>query len=374
MFRHWYLLFLALLFVCLPGCIQHGENPNEISESLNDTTRVRINYAKGFDVEYGNGFVKISTFSLPGNSFFADSVFIQTDSNIQLSGEAKIIRPNQDQMGCQSSTHLAFLEALHSLDRVTGLCGLTYVNSPTVRAVLKKNKAVELCLADQIQLEALFKSQADLFLTYPFGSGQTENYAEKGIQTLLIAEYLEKSQLARLEWIKLFGLLTGHAQEAVAYFNQVESEYLTLREEAVQTEKTFIMNLPFQDQWFMPAAQSVGVELIEDAGLRYFYPDENGTENKMHASEAVWNDGILADYWVIIASRPPGFSLADLILEEPVYGVFKSVQNKHVIFCNTAEVDYFAQGVVEPHILLKDLLYATEQINNHEPTYFFRLE
>lgn len=374
MFRDWYLLFFALLVICLSGCIQHGQNPNLTPEVVNDSTRVQIKYAKGFDVEYGNGYVKISTFSLPGNSFFADSVFIQTNSNTELPEQTKIIRPDQALMGCQSSTHLAFLEALFSLDRVTGLCGLDYVNNPVVSATLKKNKVVELCLADQVQLEALYKSEADLFLTYPFGSSQSENYAEKGIQTLLIAEYLEESQLARLEWIKLFGLLTGHTQEAVAYYNQVESEYLELREDAEQTEKTFIMNLPFQDQWFMPASQSVGVELIEDAGMRYFYPSENGTENEMHANEEVWNDGILADYWIIIASRPSGFSLADLILEEPVYGVFKSVQNKQVIFCNTAEVDYFAQGVVEPHVLLKDLLFATGQIDKHEPKYFFRLE
>jgi iron complex transport system substrate-binding protein len=134
------------------------------------------------------------------------------------------------------------------------------------------------------------------------------------------------------------------------------------------------MNLPFQDEWFMPSEKSVGVQLIEDAGINYFYSKEKGTENKLHSKEEVWNDGVSADYWVILASRPAGYKMADLLNEEAVYKTFKSVKENQVIFCNTSESDYFSQGVIEPNLILKDLLYATGQIENHKPAYFFLLE
>jgi iron complex transport system substrate-binding protein len=365
---------ISALILVLCACVQHT-NPNEnVITNQVDLEMVDIQYAEGFDILYEEGAIKIVTQSFGKNAFFKDSVYVKFDSTVVLDPICKIIGQESVRLACQSSTHLAFLEELDRLNEVVGLCGLEYVNNSEISAVLKKNNVVELCLTDQVQLENLYQGNPDLFLIYPFGSAESNNYNDKGIQTLLISEYLEKSQLARLEWIKLFGVLTGRTKEANDYFEEVEAAYLKLKADATITENTFIMNLPFQDQWFMPSSKSVGVELIEDAGLQYFYQDELGTENKTHSNEQVWNDGVEADYWVIIARRPLGYSLQDLMNEEPVYKEFLSVQKHQVIFCNTDRVDYFSKGSIEPHIILKDLCYATGQIESHEPQYFFLLE
>ena len=366
--QNFFFLFLIV------GCVRHQNESVSVVETDFESARVSIKYAEGFEVKYADGYVKVTTRSLVGNESFSDSIFILDNADIVLGDYSKKIGNTGTKLACQSSTHLAFLNVLNDLDQVVGLCGMEYVNNPVTSEILEKNDVVELCLADQVQLEAVHQSNAGLFLVYPFGGGQTEAYQEKGIQTLLIAEYLEKSQLARLEWIKLFGLITGHVNEANQYFEEVASDYLTLKSSAVQSERTFIMNLPFSDQWFMPSSKSVGVQLIEDAGIQYFYQNTSGTENIVHSNEQVWEDGIAADYWVIIARRPSGFSLSDLLAEAPVYREFKSVKNNQVIFCNTAETEYFSQGVVEPNVILKDLLFATGQIEAHTPTYFFRLE
>ncbi|MFT5822813.1 MAG: iron complex transport system substrate-binding protein [Crocinitomix sp.] len=365
---------LLIVSVTLIQCVQHSESNISTTPNLIEQELVEVKYAEGFNIVYQENFIKIITHSFDENTVFEDSVFIVLDSSAILNPQCKIIQQESIRLACQSSTHLAFLDELERLNNVVGLCGLEYVNNVGVSSILSKNEVVELCMADQVLLENLYQSNSDLFFIYPFGNAESKDYSSKGIQTLLIAEYLEKSQLARLEWIKLFGVLTGRTKEANAYFEEVEQAYLQLKNENVPLEKTFIMNLPFQDQWFMPSSKSVGVELIEDAGIEYFYHDEKGTENIMHSNEQVWNDGIQADYWVIIARRPSDFKLADLIAEVPVYKEFHSVQNQQVIFCNTNVVDYFSKGVIEPHIILKDLCYATGQIESHSPQYFFLLE
>jgi len=369
------LIFIIGFGWSLSACVQHPEKKENLTVSDAPNDSLIISYAKGFEVEYLKGCIKVITKSIPGNQFFKDSLYIRTGIDADLSPDVKVVSPLDLRIACQSSTYLAYLKVLDEIPSVCGVCGLDYVVDQKTIELLKEAETKEICPGDQIDLEALFIANPTLFFTYPFGlNDESEKYTKQGIPTLLIAEYLEESQLARLEWIKLVGLLTGNLAKANAYFAQVEADYLKMRIETPSNNKTFIMNLPFQDEWYMPAANSVGVELIEDAGLTYFYKSETGTENKLHSKEEVWNDGVEADYWIIIARENPEFSLKELCAQSPIYAAFKSVKEGQVIFCNTAVVDYFASGVVEPHIILKDLLFATNQIETHHPRYFFRLE
>mgnify|MGYP000067467436 CR=1 FL=1 len=69
----------------------------------------------------------------------------------------------------------------------------------------------------------------------------------------------------------------------------------------------------------------------------------------------MWQIGAQTPYWIIIASRPVGFDLEDLLEEEEVYKTFRSVKEGKVIFCNTYTSDYFTFGLLEPHIMMKEL-------------------
>jgi iron complex transport system substrate-binding protein len=363
--------FLATVLISA-SCVEHRSDEN-FAETTFSADSIEIKYAEGFEVEYDTAFTKIIIHSLPGNDPFRDSIYLLHGAGRAPEG-SKFISDSIDKICCQSSTHLAYLNRLNALEKVTGLCGMNYVVDKEMQELLKKNDAQEFCTGERMETEAVLKLSPDILFTYPFGSSLEAGFDKKGIRTLFVAEYLEESQLARLEWIKLFGLLLGKADEATAYFDQVESEYLSQRLEPTDASPTFIMNLPFGDSWFMPSSKSVGVELIEDAGLNYFYSNDEGTQNATRSIEEVWSAGTKSDYWVIIAERPADFSLNSLVAENPVYREFKSVKNGGVFFCNTTQVDYFAKAVVEPHIVLKDFLFHTGKITDHEPRYFLRLE
>ncbi len=363
-----------VLIWTLFGCIDHDKSPSEIVTSNLQLSTIEIKYAKGFEVNYHASYIQIISKSFGENQPFKDSIYLVTNSNYQLDEELKQLDYNEIRLACQSTTHLSFIQQLNALNSVCAVCGLSYVMNPEIIKTLKYEKAIELCHSENVEKEALYAANPSLFLMYPFGIEENKITEEKGIQTFLIAEYLEESSLGRLEWIKLFGLLLNKVDEANAYFELAEEMYISSKDQIKPTNQRFILNLPYNDLWHMPATNSLIVQLIQDAGLTYFYSSEKGTENQLHSNEEVWNDGVFADYWIIMASRPKDFDLEDLINEKSVYSTFKSIKEKKVIFCNTSEVDYFCEGVLEPHLMLKDLLFATGQINEHQPTYFFRLE
>ncbi len=368
-------IHLILLISICYSCIQHGNNEAEISvnNALKTEKQLTVKYAKGFEIQYATDYITVITKSFGANVAFRDSVVIPLNSQTKFPSTTKILNPTINSVACQSSTHLAFINELDKIDLVQGVCGLKYVQNKQLTKKLEENKATELCMGEGIVVETLLNINPDLLLLYPFGNDFNQAYEKSGVTTLLIAEYLEESQLARVEWIKLFGVLLGKAKLANDYFEAVEKRYIQLKNDVIPSTKTFIMNVPFDDNWYMPSANSVGVKLIEDAGLRYFYETDKGTENNLRAKEQVWEHGTEADYWIIVASRKPNFTLSDLVAEAAVYGTFKAVKDRNVIFCNTSTVDYFAQGTIEPDVILEDLLFATGKIQHHEPRYFFRL-
>ena len=366
------IITFILLSFCW-SCINHqSKDPvtNQIPKSQNEVT---IELAEGFSIQYDLYATKLITNSIGSNSFFSDTLYIVHDLKAELPAHAKILPAELNSICSQSATHLAFLNFFDELGILKGLCGKQYVHNSEYLNAMTKAGTKELCLIESLQLETLLEVHPDLYFIYPFESAENEALGSKGVKTFMIAEYLELHPLARLEWIKLFGVLFQQESIADDYYNLVKEDYLQLVQKPDST-KQFIMNLPFGDNWNCPSANSLIVTMLEDAGLYYYFQNEKGTENVTHPNEQIWEVGGLVDYWIIIADRTGDFDLDQLKKEQSVYGSFKSVQQKQVIFCNSNTSDYFLDGVLEPHIMLKDILFATKQIEDHQPKYFHLLK
>lgn len=361
-------LIPGIILITLNAC--NVKKSNDEIQTFHPSYKLSVTDAQGFEIDYQENYTKVLTKSFGENSFFRDSIILPYDTSYNV--KSKLLSSHKPQLNIQSSTHLAFLKQLKALHLVKGVCGLNFVVNQGINDSLAKNNAVEICNSDRLSIENILASTPDLMLIYPFGSVQNNEFEKIQVPFLYIAEYLENNVIARLEWIKLFGVLLGKEKLADTYFNEIKAEYQETRNLALKNDSsTFIMNLPFNDNWYMPAKNSLIVNLISDAGLNYFYNDvASVSENSLRPKEQVWIDGNEADYWVIIAARPEGFGLEDLIREDPVYGTFKSVQQNHVIFCNSNLNDYFVLGILEPHIMLKDILLATGHSIDHTPVYF----
>ena len=357
------IFFLFFFLSCKQKSAERIAVPFSIypSEMVSD-----IKYAKGFTVDENDSLIILHVRSLSEKYPFKDSlIFAKKPFN----GAGKIWQNNWQHLACQSATHLAFLDALDVVDKVVAASDIAFMPKDDLYDKIMAQKVVELNHNNTIDLEHLVSINPDLMLMYPF-EWKSEKYQKVNVPTLLVSEYLEQTPIARLEWIKFFGLLVAENEKADSIFNTVKSSYESYMRKQT-SPKTVFFNVPFKDVWDMPASNSITVNLLKDAGFNYLFDsNDNSTDNLSFDKETVWARVHNADYWVIIASRPPAYSLNDLIEEESVYSTFKAVTNKHVLFCNTNHSSYFTAGILEPHIMLKDLLSLTGQIKNHQPKYF----
>lgn len=360
---------ITLILTCfLISCINHQTNedgdevsrfwpqPQTYQDSENDDYW-KIEYAEGFDITADDDGLLIETFSLKGNEEWEDHIWLPHQTS-EFSENYKVVQYPLNRIACQSSTYLAYLIKMNELELVTGLCGMEYVQDQEIIERLEENECQEICLGERVGLESLLSVNPELFLIYPFKNTDIEEYRENGIQTLMVAEYLEKHPLARLEWIKIFGVLTNQYDYSKSIYDHAKEEYNSNVTGPISEENQFILNLPYGDTWYAPSSSSLIVNLCQDAGLDYSFKDDGGTENVPHSKEEMWELGTTVPYWVVIANRPKGFDLTDLLAEEAVYREFRAVKEGKVIFCNTNTSDYFTYGVIEPHIMLNELKQA----------------
>ena len=164
---------------------------------------------------------------------------------------------------CMSSSYIGFLDALGCDSVATAVSGLAYVSDPEVRA-----QAVDVGYDAALDYETILKLRPDLLLTYAVSAAEPpylQKLRDLGIRTAVIHEHLESHPLARAEYIKFFGLLTGRTALADSLFADIRDRYLSLVAET-DAPKKVLVNIPYADQWYIPGGDNYMTRLIQDAG------------------------------------------------------------------------------------------------------------
>lgn len=374
--------FLSFIFFGFcTSCVQTHQSSEKEGKYVN-FQEIEIKYAKGFSLNKSDTNIYLVIFD-PSSGKALDSLNISGFNSTEVRYFQKIV--------AQSTTHFAFLQSIEKLDALIGLCGINYLD------VLQKNAlgaTSEICNAQGLDIEKIVNLDPDLVFLYPFGDKDKEQLNRLNINTLFLTEYMETSPLARAEWLKFFALVSGKDPKSTD-FEDIEQAYLSLiqtpretrfhngdkysdadlfsPDKSIPAPNTVVFNLPYGDTWDMPAGSSISATLVKDAGLKYFLRNEMNSGNLLFKLEEAYNYLSRAEFWVIMAARPKGFGLNDLLAENRIYSTFPSVQFKKVIFCNTSTTPYFSQGPIEPHILLQDLINCIEGVDSQNK-YFFLLQ
>ena len=196
---------------------------------------------------------------------------------------------------CMSSSYIGFLDALGCDSVVTAVSGLAYVSDPEVQA-----QAVDVGYDAALDYETIVKLKPDLLMTYTVSAAEPPYLAklrELGIRTAVIHEHLESHPLARAEYIKLFGLLTGRTAEADSLFAAVRNRYLALVSETSSPRKVLI-NIPYADQWYIPGGDNYMTRLIRDAGGEVLGAVPGRFESSVIPLEKAYAFAQEADVWL----------------------------------------------------------------------------
>lgn len=350
----YYIWVIALLFGC------STKNPSTDSKTT-DYIEHAPEFAKGFNIFESENDFKLVLFDVTNTS---DTI-----------GTYHIPKNKKGNLACLSTTHVSFVHKLGAIDQLKGVAFASYIRNAEIQELVAKNQLLDLSANEDVSLEKLISIQPEYFFVYPFGYDGYDKYEKKGINCIPISEYLETSPLGRAEWIKVIALFCDKSEDANAIFTKIKNEYLSTSEYVLSntTERPCVFTGSNDNNtWFAPPGNSFVAQLIEDAGASYVLGDSISTENIAIPFERLYKLIENCDYWGKVEFRTTDLNLTSLKIEEPLISKTRAFQNHNVFNCNTAEVDYFGDAMLEPQLFLKDLalIFHPELNLNHTPTYF----
>ncbi|MBR7155187.1 MAG: ABC transporter substrate-binding protein [Paludibacteraceae bacterium] len=297
-----------------------------------------------------------------GNAYATGFQLTQTDSGTVVEVfqpyQRVCIREPLRRLGTMSTVQVGFLYAIDAMESLVAVCNPELIYTPV--------RGDEIDLGDSMKPSAERALQAGLDMLLAVNYGQYDNLEavrlEKlGIPTIYINEWQESSPLARAEWIRVLGALTGRLHEADSVFAEVERKYNDLRNNQSQ-----IINHPsakimsgnnFRGTWYVPSGKNYLAYLFKDAGAEYpFYEDERETSIPLTMEDCLryFHE---ADVWV----GAGGNSLAELAEMDEKHTWFKAYQNGRVYNWRKQRLpsganNFWERGVVHPEEMLEDVI------------------
>lgn len=271
------------------------------------------------------------------------------------------IKEPMRRLGTMSTVQVGFLYAIDAIDCLAAVCNPELIYTPI--------KGDETDLGDSMKPSAERTLQAGLDALLAVNYGQYDNLEaarlEKlGVFTIYINEWQEGSPLARAEWIRVLGALTGKLHEADSVFHEVETRYNELAVSGKRRSVKIMSGNNFRGTWYVPSGKNYLAYLFKDAGAEYpFYNNERETSIPLTIEETLryFHD---ADVWV----GAGGNSLAELAEMDEKHTWFKAYENGRVYNWRKQRLpsganNFWERGVVHPEEMLEDLIH----ILNNDP-------
>jgi len=377
-FRLLPLLFAAL--VLLHSC--SGDNAPKQAQHCYPTDTLLVKYARGFRVEYYNGF-KVITLMDAGNTAKVLAQYVVYPKGKTKPLDFKKAVPVQTPLGksvCLSTTQIGMLSPLGLLDSICGVTDAKRVYHPYVQQLLQAG-AIKSLGDGNIDYEKLVELKPELVLAYSFNEGGNSQAKLEALHQnlFLINDFNEKEPLARAEWIKCLAALYDKEALADSIFNSIEAEYLAAKQLASKatSRPTVFCNMPWGGIWYLPSGRNYFTNFIEDANGNYLWKEDTTSRTLNLDVEAVMLKAINADIWI---NPNEAVSLQEMKQQSSKFTLFKAYKQNQVFNNNARQtkdrgLDFWESGTMNPHLILKDLIkiFHPELLPGDTLTYYKRL-
>lgn len=381
--RHCTAAVICISALCAVSC----GNPEK-------TQRVdgKIEYADYLQI-YGDTVLSVNNWE-SANLLSEKYLLVPRDCTEILNGNIFAIPVPVKSCVAMSTTYLPHLGVLGCAEVVKAASGTAFVYDGNFRELITKGVIHDIGSETAPDYEKILSLKPDLILAYGV-SGSDNSYIRKfrslGVKVLVINDYLENDPLAKLEYIKLFGALTGRQAAADSIFGRKSLDYLRVKklvEDATGqggsagNRTKVLMNLPYKDIWYIPGAENYMAKLVKDAGGEILGAKEGVSISSRESFERMYSLGMGADVWIHLNS----LSRKDAIsAENRLYANFPLFKNGR-LFNNTKRMsagggsDFWESGSLNPDIILSDLVQifhpeiAREHFPERELVYYLPLE
>ncbi len=294
---------------------------------------------------------------------------------------AQVIRVPVRRVVSLSTTHIGYMAAAGQIDRLVGVGGFKYINTPSVRRRIEAGHLKEVGVFTTLRLETLLELSPDLILASAAGSVYDVHpkLVEAGLPTVLMLDNEERHPLGRLEWIKFMALFFQTETHAEKTFAAAEKRYLSLADlkKNVSTRPKIITGVPFQGQWWVAKGNSFVAGLIQDAGGEYLFSEIPGGGSLPMDVEAVYSRALSADIWFNTGSWK---TLGEAQEADPRFLALPALKQGR-LYNNNKRLnrwggnDYWESGMLRPDMILADLIAIMhpELLPHHQLVYYRKL-
>lgn len=290
-----------------------------------------------------------------------------------------ILHGDAERIVCLSSTHIAMLHMVAATDNIVGVSGIDNITSQDILS--RRAEIEDIGAPGEVDFDQIKALKPDLVILYGVdGANPLEAELKKGgIPYLYVGEYTENTPLGKAEWMVAVAEAVGKRSLAEEVFNLIPEKYDALKKR-VQNAGTLshpkvMMNMPYEGKWIMPGADSDFVTLINDAGGEYVGASLKGSNPHQidDATAMRWVEE--ADRWINLG---PGINtIGDITRELPKF-VSMSVLWRGGLYNNTERMtpaggnDFYESGVVNPDLVLRDLMKIMHPELVPEPFIYYR--
>lgn len=301
------------------------------------------------------------------------------------SADTLIVDKPMTNLVVMSTSHYGFLDALGRTDIISGISGPDYLWIDIERAAAKQGIA-DVGYDSAPNYEIIVGLRPEVVLTYAVSGVESPfvgRLKQLGIKVLTVNEHLERHPLARAAYIRLFGALTGEMAAADSVLNMVRENYSAIADD-IKTHYTqprkVLLNIPYNDQWFVPASDNYLTVMIQDAGGQVLGCESGKAASTVMSVEKAYSLTREADCWLNVGWCS---TKKDLLGVNPIFSDMLGNIEKNaggmvpegfpVVWNDNRRVnakggnDIWQSGVVRPDLVLRDLagiLHPTEETTN----------
>lgn len=353
------LLTLLMLFL---AC--RNNNPLQGTKESN-AAGSKIEFAKGFTLTTGEK-GKVLTVTNPWqHASGIEYRYLLSDTvarSHKMDDYTWVIKTPVRKVICLSTTHIGLISFINQTQSIFGVSGEQFVVNESVRRGIDEGRVVDVGYDEGLNYELILNKSPDLVFAYGVGVSVTNTVRklnELGIPVVLIGEYLEQDPLGKMEWVKAVAAFY-ELPDITPKFDSVASRYLNLSEMAAGVDKKpgVLLGLPWHGTWYVSGARSYIARLIHDAAGNYIWRDLDFNESRPLGLEKIYEKALMADFWVNpgeartkneILSVDPRFDKLPPLINDRVY-------NNDNRLSSTGGNDFYETGVVEPDVILSDLI------------------
>jgi iron complex transport system substrate-binding protein len=357
-------VYLILLILVIWGCKNRTAPDRDSSIASQDIRKVPVSYATGFDIKYYGGYTLL-TVRDPWQQ--ADNIefkyALTMDGNAGCPAGYELIEIPVKRVICLSTTHIGFIGFLGQEESVVGISGKNYINDEYINRHIETGQIKDIGFDESLNYELIVELNPDIVFLYGV-TGAVASYINKlkelDIKTVMVGEYLEETPLAKMEWVKFIAAFYNAEQKAISMFDSVSQNYNRLVSLAanVPERPKVLLGLPWHGTWYISGSRSYAARIIKDAGGEYLWSGLDYRDSQPLGLESVFEKAFTADFWLNTGEVN---SISDIIKADTRFSELPPVSsgrvfNNNNIMNSFGANDYFEKGVVEPDIILSDII------------------